>query len=79
MANKSSTHSGNCFYTLASIDTLGGAKRSNASSPYLRMRRAETAISAVVRAAADPNVVAFPVRRAFRCGNKSEKQNLAEI
>lgn len=77
MADKSSTHRGNCFYTLASIDKVAEDTRATASSPFLRMRRAEAAILAVVRAAADPNVIAFPVRKRFRCGVGNRKTKFA--
>ena len=66
MADKSGTHIGNCFYTSGSVETAIEDTAEGPSSAFFRMRRAERAIKAAVRAAACPKIVAFPIRRAFR-------------
>lgn len=64
MADKSSTHIGNCFYTLGSMQPNIEATAEGRSSAFFRMRRAERAINAIVRASRDTKVVPFPIRRA---------------
>ena len=66
MAYKSGTPRGNCFYTSVPmrnrIERLDGTR----ASPFLRMRKAEQIINAVVRSAGGSNIMAFPVMRALR-------------
>ena len=66
MAEKSSTHRGNRFYTLASMQRKREGARRNQPSPFVEMRQSELAIKAAILFAASPNVMAFPVRRTCR-------------
>jgi len=65
MADKSGTHIGNCFYTLGAMQPSIEATAEGRSSAFFRMRRAERAINAVVRKAANAKIVPFPIHRAF--------------
>jgi hypothetical protein len=62
MSKNIGTHVENRFYTSPS----GRSAAKAAVSPYISMLRVEAAIRAVVTAAADPKVVAFPIRQALR-------------
>ena len=66
MSDKSGAHVGNSFYTLGTMQPGIEDTPEGPSSAFFRMRRAERAINAAVRAAASPKIVAFPIRRAFR-------------
>lgn len=77
MTNKSGAHMGNRFYILACMQACandghldrapsGAVKANSTSVSFFRMRVAERAINAVVRRAADPKIVGFPLRRARR-------------
>ena len=60
MPKNTDTHRGNCLYIIPTIE-----KKKSLTNPFLTMRSKEVAIRTVVRKAADPRIVAFPIRRRF--------------
>jgi hypothetical protein len=64
MADTSAPPRCNRFYTSVPLGPPEGLAPS-ASSAFIRMRRAESWIKAVVRDASDSKVVAFPIRQVF--------------
>ena len=69
MSNKTRrSHMGNRLYISPAKDS--------ASTRFFRARNAERSINSVVRAAASPNVVPFPVYRQFKDRKKRKSANL---
>ena len=65
MTDVPGTCRGNCFYTSASKQPEPKGEACIPASRFIRMRNAERIIRCIVRKAAVPNVVAFPIRRSF--------------
>jgi hypothetical protein len=64
MGNLFGAPMGNCFYILGLKGDEAGVIAKHPSSAFFQARKAEKLIADIVRTAASPNVLAFPVRQA---------------